>query len=145
MKKKIDWHEIGSGENFQDLCNMILTYEVSKDVVPFGAKGRDKSTDAQYSGTYNKKTGEWRFQHKFHDPTMDKTRARNLFKNEFKKELQDISKEKPDFFVFMTNVKVTKTYFDKMMALASKYNFDGFVKTPQACKGRLKGHFSFYL
>ena len=30
-------------------------------------------------------------------------------------------------------------------ASRNRVRVDGFVKTPQACKGRLKGHFSFYL
>lgn len=124
MKKQINWNETRSDIDFQGLCNKILYWEVSKDVVPFGALGRDKATDAQFEGTYNNKTGKWRFQAKFHDPTMDNARARALVRSEFKKELEKIKEEKPNYYVFMTNVKITKTTFDEMMSIASKYDFE---------------------
>ena len=124
MKKQVDWSEIKSDTEFQGLCNKILFWEVSKEVVPFGAPGRDKATDAQLKGTYNGKTGKWRFQAKFHDPTMDKAKARSLVKSDLKKELEKIRSEKPDYYVFMTNVKVTKKLFDELMTIASKYPFE---------------------
>jgi hypothetical protein len=124
MKKQIDWLEIRSDTEFQRLCNKILVWEVSKDVVPFGALGRDKATDAQFEGTYNNKTGRWRFQAKFHDPTMDKAKARSLVKSDFKKELEKIRDEKPNHYVFMTNVKITKKLFDELMSVSSKYDFE---------------------
>ena len=108
MKKQIEWLELKSDTDFQALCNKVLIWEVSKDVVPFGALGRDKATDAQFEGTYGGKTGKWRFQAKFHDPTMDKAKARSLVKSDFKKELEKIRSEKPNHYVFMTNVKITK-------------------------------------
>jgi hypothetical protein len=124
MKKQIDWLEIKDGDEFQSLCNKLLVWDVSKDVIPLGAKGRDKGTDAKFNGTYNDKTGEWRFQDKFHDPTMDKGKARSLVKSDFKKELEKIKDENPDFYIFITNVKLTKTIHDDLMIYASKYNFE---------------------
>ncbi len=124
MKIQIDWSEIKDGDKFQSLCNSVLIWEVSKDVVPLGAKGRDKGTDAQFNGTYNNKTGEWRFQDKFHDPTMDKGKARSLVKSDFKKELEKIKEENPDYYIFITNVKLTKTIHDELMVHALKYNFE---------------------
>lgn len=124
MKKQIEWLELKSDTDFQALCNKVLIWEVSKDVVPFGALGRDKATDAQFEGTYGGKTGKWRFQAKFHDPTMDKAKARSLVKSDFKKELEKIRSEKPNHYVFMTNVKITKKLFDELMSVASKYDFE---------------------
>jgi len=124
MKRQIDWLEIKDGDKFQSLCNSLLIWEVSKDVVPLGAKGRDKGTDAQYNGAYDSKTGEWRFQDKFHDPTMDQGRARSLVKSDFKKELEKIKEENPDYYVFTTNVKLTKTIHDELLVHASNYDFE---------------------
>jgi hypothetical protein len=124
MKIQIDWSEIKDGDEFQSLCNKVLYWEVSKDVVPLGAKGGDKGTDAQYNGTYNGKTGEWRFQDKFHNPTMDQGRARSYVKADFKKELEKIKEENPDYYVFITNVKLTKNIHDELMVHASKYDFE---------------------
>jgi len=123
MKKQIDWLEIKNGDEFQSLCNKLLIWEVSKGVVPLGAKGRDKGTDAQFNGTYNDKTGEWRFQDKFHDPTMDNRTARSHVKSDFKKELEKIKDENPDFYIFITNVKLTKTIHDDLMIMEYVHHF----------------------
>ena len=96
MKKQIDWLEIKSDTEFHGLCNKTLYWEVSKDIVPFGAAGRDKATDAQLEGTYDEKRDRWRFQHKFHDPTMGKSRARSFVKTQLANELE---KSLPAFFL----------------------------------------------
>jgi len=65
------WHLIESGDRFQDLVGCLLLEEVSKHVRIFGKPGRDYSIDGSYSGEYEGKTGEWRFQAKHYKNLAD--------------------------------------------------------------------------
>ena len=68
------WHNIDSGDRFQDLIGCLLLQEVSKHVHVFTKAGRDYGIDASFEGEYDGIHGSWRFQCK-HYSDMDNLKA----------------------------------------------------------------------
>lgn len=111
------------GDRFQLFCNALLSFEISKRVEGFGAKGSDGGIDARFSGEYDNKKGKWRFQAKLH-LTERKVAVSNL-KNQIKEDI--LGRNKPgggkgksnvkheDFLVFLTNVELLPNEKDDLV------------------------------
>lgn len=97
--KQINWSDT-TGDKFQDFCNALLSFEVSKRFIPFGAAGQDQGKDGIYTGVYDGMDGKWRFQHKFHSGE----KAASRVKGDMEKEVEKIEDE--DHFILLTNVKL---------------------------------------
>lgn len=98
---KINWANY-SYDEFELFCNALLTFEIGKSYQPFSAPGQDGGIDGAYSGSYENKTGKWRFQFKFHQ--VARSQAVNSLKFQMKKEAEKLADE--DFFVLLTNVEL---------------------------------------
>ncbi len=119
---KIDWSNF-DGDRFQLFCNVLLSFEVSKRVEGFGAKGSDGGIDARFSGEYNNKKGKWRFQAKLH--LTDRRTAVSNLKNQIKEDIlgRNISRgvkgksnvKHEDFLVFLTNIKLIPNEKDDLI------------------------------
>lgn len=55
--QKIKW-PLYTSDEFQTFCNSLLSFEISKKILPFSAPGRDGGTDGSYNGTYQEYTGK---------------------------------------------------------------------------------------
>lgn len=97
----INWANYDSKE-FENFCNALLTFEVSKKVKPFSAPGRDGGIDASYTGEYDGMEGSWRFQFKFHQ--VVRKQGFHQLKRDVISEVEKLKGE--DFFVLMTNVEL---------------------------------------
>lgn len=106
--KQINWSST-TGDKFQDFCNALLSFEVSKRFIPFGAAGRDQGNDGIYIGLYDGLAGKWRFQHKFHA----EEKAASRVKNDMEKEVGNIEDE--DHFILLTNVKLGPAQREKVL------------------------------
>lgn len=109
--RQINWSGT-SGEKFQDFCNALLSFEISKKFIPFGAPGRDQGKDGVYSGPYDGMDGEWRFQHKFHSDEKAGSRVKADMENEV------LNIEYEDHFILLTNVKLGPTQRNKVLKAA---------------------------
>ena len=70
MAIQVNWLEIKDGDEFQSLCNKILFWEVSKDVVPLGTKGRDNPDQrAEYYDQLDERAA-WLYEAVTNDPAM---------------------------------------------------------------------------
>jgi hypothetical protein len=102
MIEKINWSNF-TPEQFQTYCNALLSLEISKNFVPYGARGKDNGIDGEYTGEYAGKAGKWRFQYKFHNQAR---------KNSFSSLKTDINKDidnnlkSEDYLIFVTNVEL---------------------------------------
>ncbi|MBD3181670.1 hypothetical protein GF312_05210, partial [Candidatus Poribacteria bacterium] len=115
---------IKSEKDFERFCNIFLKTEISRLVKVYSASGRDKGTDAEYSGAYeykgNYENGYWIFQYKYSDPTMDNMKKRRNFLNTVigtKRKKGEIDKAYElgcDYYVLLTNISLTKGNYDKL-------------------------------
>lgn len=100
-------------QEFVDLCNALLLREISRQVIPFGAKGPDGGRDAVFQGKSDilDIEGFWVFQNKFHKIREQGIgKARSRVKSELKKELRGVLElygSQVQIFVFITNVPFT--------------------------------------
>jgi len=101
---------------FQHFCNALLSLEVSKSFEPFSAPGRDGGIDGIYSGTYDGRSGEWRFQDKFHKTARKK--AYNTIKADITLEIQKLANE--DHFIILTNVGLLPQEKKELQLLAQR-------------------------
>lgn len=92
------------GKRFQKFCNNLLLFEVSKFAHVFTAEGKDSGIDQYFHGTYEGKSGKWRFQDKFHN-SGNKPADVGALKREV---IQDIKTNYTgeEFIVFITNVNL---------------------------------------
>lgn len=112
MKKLLSDY-IKSEEDFNRFCSLFLKKEVSPFVKVYEARGRDSGIDADYMEHYKGRDGNWIFQYKFFDPTMDKNQARRLLLNAMiggkrkKGELDKANELACDHYVLMTSTLLT--------------------------------------
>lgn len=99
--EKIKW-PLYTSDEFQNFCNCLLTFEISKKIIPFSAPGRDGGTDGSFNGTYQEHTGIWRFQYKFH--LTERKVSYNTFKKDVISELKKVADE--DFLLLLTNTEL---------------------------------------
>lgn len=111
----INWQNY-DGHSFQRFCNALLSLEISKRVVPFSAEGKDGGIDGSFSGEYDGRSGEWRFQEKFHK-TARKT-AYNSIKADIIPEIQKLGAE--DHFIILTNVAILPQEKKELLQLAEQ-------------------------
>lgn len=127
---EINWSTIKTGQQFQNFCNRLLEFEFGSDFLPYGAEGRDMGIDGQFRGKYGNKEGNFIFNYKFLDPSMDKSRARNLLVQQLKGtkrrkgELQKMDSVRPDFYYVLTNVKITPHYSKKIEEISEGHKFE---------------------
>jgi hypothetical protein len=121
----INWNNYDHFE-FTAFCNALLTFEVSKNVKPFSAPGRDGGIDASYDGEYNGLNGRWRFQFKFHK--VARKQGFYLLKSELSAEITNLKGE--DFFVLLTNVELLPQEHQELIDVFEK------EKGPYASNGR---------
>ena len=127
---EINWSIIKTGQQFQNFCNKLLEFEFGSDFTPYGAKGRDMGIDAQFIGRYNNKEGNFIFNYKFLDPSMDKSKARGLIAQQLKGtkgsrgELQKMDVARPDFYYVLTNVKITPRWGKKIDEISKDHDFE---------------------
>lgn len=119
--KKVLSDYIKTKEDFDRFCNLFLKKEVSSFVTVYGAEGRDKGIDAQYTGNYTDRDGKdrsgyWVFQYKFRDMGKGIKYARNSFIEAAKRELEKAHKLQCDHYVLMTNVLLTSDNTNKIAA-----------------------------
>ena len=119
--KKVLSDYIKSKDDFERFCNLFLKKEVSRFVTVYGAEGRDKGIDAQYSGNYmdrngKKRSGYWVFQYKFRDVEKGIKYARDSFVEAAKHDLEKAHKLQCDHYVLMTNVLLTSDNTGKIAA-----------------------------
>ena len=119
--KKVLSDYIKSKDDFDRFCNLFLKKEVSRFVTVYGAEGRDKGIDAQYSGNYKdrngkKRSGYWVFQYKFRDVEKGIKYARDSFVEAAKHDLEKAHKLQCDHYVLMTNVLLTSDNTGKIAA-----------------------------
>jgi len=130
QQKEINWSTFVTGEQFQSFCNKLLEFEFGEDLVPFGARGPDEGIDAQFTGQYKSKRGTFIFQTKFFDPSMDKNKARSSLITKLKGtkkqkgEFQKMASVRPDYYVVLTNVKITSKKRKKIEDIARNYDFE---------------------
>lgn len=99
----LNWN-IFDGKLFQKFCNNLLLFEVSKFAHVFTAEGKDSGVDQYFHGTYEGKSGKWRFQDKFHN-SGNKPSDVGALKREVIQDIQtNYSGEQ--FIVFITNVNL---------------------------------------
>lgn len=114
---KIDWNGF-DGTEFQKLCNTILLFEVSKHAQVFSAPGKDKGRDQLFEGTYDGKSGKWRFQDKFHHSGDVKADI-----NELKRDIKDDIRNNfagEDHIVFFTNVNLGPGKYKELLEVAKQ-------------------------
>lgn len=97
----INWQSYDD-QFFQQFCNALLSLEVSKSFVPFSAPGRDGGIDGLFSGTYDGKVGEWRFQDKFHKTA--RKQAYEALKKDVLTEMRKLADE--DHYIILSNVSL---------------------------------------
>jgi hypothetical protein len=112
---KINW-PLYNSTDFQNFCNALLSFEISKKFIPFSAPGKDGGIDGSYTGTYDGLEGKWRFQYKFY-LTARKVAFRTL-KNDLKAEIKKIRQE--DFLVILTNAEVLPQELEELSEFARK-------------------------
>lgn len=112
----IDWNRYDP-KTFELFCSALLTFEFGKSYKPFSASGPDGGIDGSYTGSYNNKDGDWRFQFKFH--SMARSQAVSVLKREISSEAGKIKKE--NFFVLMTNVELRPSEHDQMAAIFNEH------------------------
>jgi hypothetical protein len=64
--KRESWNGL-TWMQFEHLCYSLLLEEVSKHVEDFYIAGKDKGRDAKFDGEYDKLSGKWIFQFKYHE------------------------------------------------------------------------------
>lgn len=98
---KINWNN-SSGDDFMLFCNALLSFEFGKAFQPFSSPGKDGGIDGAFKGSYQQKSGSWRFQYKFRLGA----RAQNYsgLKTTVKTELQSLNDE--SFYVLLTNIEM---------------------------------------
>jgi hypothetical protein len=102
MLKKINWSNF-SPQIFQTFCNILLSFEISKQVMPYGAEGKDGGIDANFDGNYDGKDGKWRFQYKFH--TLGRSKSLSALKSDIKNDIRkNLGQE--NNLIFLTNVEL---------------------------------------
>lgn len=99
--KTINWNEYTAAD-FQQFCNSFLSFEFGKTFQPFNAPGPDGGIDGKFIGQYEGKSGNWRFQYKFH-LTARRSGVQSL-KTEIKSEAGKLKTETA--FVLLTNVEL---------------------------------------
>jgi hypothetical protein len=115
--KPINW-SILNGTDFQKFCNSLLLLEVSKQAHVFSKEGKDKGIDQLYNGSYDGKSGTWRFQNKFHDSGAP---SRDIA--ELKRDIKDDIKDNHDGennLVFMTNVNLLPDKYKELQGTAEE-------------------------
>ncbi|WP_346318924.1 hypothetical protein [Chitinophaga sp. YIM B06452] len=120
MIKKIVWANY-TPDDFQLFCNSLLTFEVGKQFIPYGAKGKDKGFDGSFQGVYDLEEGNWRFQYKYHSTPTAK--AFSSLKTDIKNEAKKIKDE--NHFVLLTNVELSKSQQDQLLEIGNKHKPGG--------------------
>ena len=98
---KINWANYNYDE-FELFCNALCTFEFGKQYRPYSAPGPDGGIDGSFTGTYQDKTGDWRFQFKFY--LAARSEAVSSLKFNLKKEAEKLGNEA--FLVLATNVEL---------------------------------------
>jgi hypothetical protein len=101
---------------FQRFCNALLSLEVSNRFVPFSAPGKDGGIDGLFAGTYDGRTGMWRFQDKFHKTTRKE--GYNSLKAEIVPEIQKLADENQ--FILLSNVSLLPQERKELLELAGQ-------------------------
>lgn len=110
--KSINWNDY-TAPDFQQFCNTFLSFEFGKTFQPFNAQGQDNGIDGKFIGQYEGKSGEWRFQYKFH-LTARRTGVQAL-KKEIKSEAGKLKAETE--FVLLTNVELLPQEQQELLAM----------------------------
>lgn len=126
--KKVLSDYIKLEEDFDRFCNLFLKKEVSRFVTVYGAEGRDKGIDAQYTGDYKDRdqkarSGYWVFQYKFRDMEKGIKYARESFIEAAKRDLEKAHKLQCDHYVLMTNVLLTSDNTNKIAAVKDESGY----------------------
>lgn len=116
MTMNINWYNYDD-TFFQRFCNALLSLEISKSFVPFSAPGKDGGIDGSFVGTYDGKTGKWRFQDKFHKTA--RIEAYQALKTGLPNELNKLKDE--DYFIILTNVALLPQERSNLIDLAKKH------------------------
>lgn len=114
---EIEWSRF-NGEKFQVLGNVLVHYEVSRGAHLFSKAGKDRGVDQKYEGTYDGKTGAWRFQDKFHN-TGDPKKELSAYKSDIKTDIIDNCKHE-DYLVYIFNGKFGPQQLDELHEVAKK-------------------------
>lgn len=113
----ITWEQF-DGPKFQQFCNELLLLEVSKHAHVFSAPGPDGGIDQLFSGEYDGKKGNWRFQDKFH--------ACGQAGKDWSALMRDVANDirdnyaGEDFIVFITNLDLNPKKEGELLAIAKE-------------------------
>lgn len=104
MDNNLNWEGANFDHNrFQRFCNMLLMYEISPNVVPFSAPGKDGGVDAWFDGEYAGFSGKWRFQAKY--KSVERKEAINKLRADIKADIVNNLREE-DHLIFLTNISI---------------------------------------
>jgi hypothetical protein len=112
--KKLSWDKF-DGDRFQEFCNALVCWHVSKFAHVYSAPGKDGGIDQYYVGAFEGKEGKWRFQDKFR--SGDKAKALAQLKRDIRADIREHYKDE-DFIVFLINVNLNPKQKEELQRLA---------------------------
>lgn len=116
MEKSISWNDFDGGR-FQRFCNSFLFLLLPRLPKVYTAPGKDSGIDQWYDGTFDGKTGVWRFQDKF--KSIEKSKAISSLKVDIEEDITSHYTNE-NFIVYLTNVDLNPTQEKGLAAVGLK-------------------------